>query len=334
MTDGVSGLASTDKVGQTARYLRVSVAQGTSEGFYVRLKGRAIETSRALVQVLDVEPVVAEVGTPSSELGLPAEVMVQLEGDVATSLPVIWDEGSYDAETAGSQTVSGTLSLIPGVSADESALVASVVVTLEEPPAPVLDRIVVTAPAKTTYVQGEELDLAGMKVEAVYDDGTSVDVTDDVEVSGYDAAVAGVQTLTVSYGELTATFQVTEAEPEPEPEPGEDTKPGGDDQQQPEPGDDEQPGEDVKPGDDQKPGSDDVKPGNDQQGTSDPDDQQGDKRPSDDVKPSDEKPAGPASDDVALPSAGEAADPTTSLLTFGLLATASAVAVRGARRER
>lgn len=94
------------------------------------------------------------------------------------------------------------------------------------------------------------------------------------------------------------------------------------------------PGEDVKPGDDQKPGSDDVKPGNDQQGTSDPDDQQGDKRPSDDVKPSDEKPAGSASDDAALPSAGEAADPTASLLTLGLLATASAVAVRGARRER
>lgn len=257
MTDGVSGLASTDKVGQTARYLRVSVAQGTSEGFYVRLKGRAIETSRALVQVLDVEPVVTEVGTPFSELGLPAEVMVQLEGDVATSLPVIWDEGSYDAETAGSQTVSGTLSLIPGVSADESALVASVVVTLEEPPAPVLDRIVVTAPAKTTYVQGEEFELAGMKVEAVYSDGSRVNVTDEATVSGFDPSK-----------------------------------------------------------------------------TSDPDDQQGDKRPSDDVKPSDEKPAGSASDDAALPSAGEAADPTASLLTLGLLATASAAAVRGARRER
>lgn len=92
--------------------------------------------------------------------------------------------------------------------------------------------------------------------------------------------------------------------------------------------------DEATPGEDVKPGSDDVKPGDGQQGTSDPDDQQGDKRPSDDVKPSDEKPAGSASDDAALPSAGEAADPTASLLTLGLLATASAVAVRGARRER
>ena len=39
-----------------------------------------------------------------------------------------------------------------------------------------LESISVTAPAKTEYTAGEELDLAGMKVTANYSDGTTKDI--------------------------------------------------------------------------------------------------------------------------------------------------------------
>ena len=64
-------------------------------------------------------------------------------------------------------------------------------------------------PYKTSYFVGEELDLTGLAVEAYYsDDSTSrVEVTLDM-VSGFDSSVPGVQTLTVTYSDCTATFDV------------------------------------------------------------------------------------------------------------------------------
>ena len=49
----------------------------------------------------------------------------------------------------------------------------------------------------------------GLTVEATYSDGSTsvVTVTSDM-VSGFDSSVAGTQTLTVTYGDCTATFDV------------------------------------------------------------------------------------------------------------------------------
>ncbi len=74
-----------------------------------------------------------------------------------------------------------------------------------------LESIAVTAaPTKTTYKIGEELDLTGLVVTATYsDDSTApVEVTPAM-VTGFDNAKAGKQTLTVTYEEKTATFEVT-----------------------------------------------------------------------------------------------------------------------------
>lgn len=75
---------------------------------------------------------------------------------------------------------------------------------------PELTGITVTAPTKTTYKAGEDLDLAGMSVTAVMSDGNNkpVSVT-ECEVSGFDKNKTGEQTVTVSYQGKTATFTVT-----------------------------------------------------------------------------------------------------------------------------
>ena len=72
-----------------------------------------------------------------------------------------------------------------------------------------LESITVTAPTKTEYTVGDELDLAGMKVVAKYSDDTEKEITEGYEVSGYDKAKTGEQTVTVTYEGKTATFKVT-----------------------------------------------------------------------------------------------------------------------------
>ena len=84
---------------------------------------------------------------------------------------------------------------------------------------PELASITVTAPTKTQYNVGDELDTTGMVVMANYNytDDTPKDVTSAVTLSGFDSSSAGEKTVTVSYTEgektVTATFTVTIIEP-------------------------------------------------------------------------------------------------------------------------
>lgn len=73
-----------------------------------------------------------------------------------------------------------------------------------------LESIKVTEPDKIEYVEGEELDLTGMTVTAVYSDGREVPVDlKDVKVDGYDKDQVGTQTITVTYEGKEAAFTVT-----------------------------------------------------------------------------------------------------------------------------
>lgn len=71
-----------------------------------------------------------------------------------------------------------------------------------------LTSIRVTPPTKLEYITGEDIDLSGMVVMAVCDTGAAEVVT-DYNVSGYNPGNLGQQTITVTYKELTATFQVS-----------------------------------------------------------------------------------------------------------------------------
>ena len=84
----------------------------------------------------------------------------------------------------------------------------------EEPEAEIVS-LAVTAPEKTEYKKGENLDFTGMKVTANYSDGSVKDIAvTDCEVSGYDKTKTGEQTVTVTYEGKTATFKVTVKEAE------------------------------------------------------------------------------------------------------------------------
>jgi len=70
---------------------------------------------------------------------------------------------------------------------------------------------VTTMPSKTVYLEGRDaLDLTGGRLTLSYDNDTSSVVNlSSASVTGFDNTVVGTQTLTVSYGELNASFDVT-----------------------------------------------------------------------------------------------------------------------------
>lgn len=158
---------------------------------------------------------------------------VTLAGDV-TEYPHIT---AYAADNAATVTVdqasesNGGKATIAVTSADGTA---SKTVTVDfGSPLAKLARLDVTAPTKTEYQAGEDLDLTGMTVVAVYEKDGKVSAertiaVDDPElaVSGYDSVVAGEKTVTVSYRGVSATFTVSvkaaPVEPGPEPQPNPD----------------------------------------------------------------------------------------------------------------
>lgn len=131
--------------------------------------------------------------------------------------------------TDGADTASVTLSAVAEGEATVSVTATSgdvsvsadytVTVTKDEPqPEPTLDRIELTGPSKTEYVQGEDLDLSDLGVIAVYSDGTTEEIAEGYEVTGYDPNALGTQEVTVTYKGVSAVFTVTvKASEEPQP---------------------------------------------------------------------------------------------------------------------
>ena len=63
-------------------------------------------------------------------------------------------------------------------------------------------------PTKTSYLQGESFDAAGLEVKAVYNTGEEVLEASAYTLSGFDSSTAGPKTVTVTYEGKTATFTV------------------------------------------------------------------------------------------------------------------------------
>ena len=70
---------------------------------------------------------------------------------------------------------------------------------------------ITSLPTKLSYVIGDELDSTGLVVNANYDEGTSMIITDYI-LSGFDSTTAGTKTITVAYQGFTVTFEVTVTE--------------------------------------------------------------------------------------------------------------------------
>lgn len=74
----------------------------------------------------------------------------------------------------------------------------------------VVTSIFATAPTKVQYIEGQEIDLTGATITATYNDGSiqeGIAVTKDM-ISGYDSAIFGNQTITVTYQNQISVFNV------------------------------------------------------------------------------------------------------------------------------
>lgn len=73
----------------------------------------------------------------------------------------------------------------------------------------------VEEPTKTEYNLGEDLDLTGLEVKAIFSDDTELELTvSDLEVSGFDKTTASEQTVTLTYEGKSVTFTVNVFDPD------------------------------------------------------------------------------------------------------------------------
>lgn len=103
----------------------------------------------------------------------------------------------YDKNTLGEQTVTVTYE---GKKATFKVTVTNDRTGIE----------ITSNPTKLAYTLGEELDLSGLKLNAVLENGTKVEIpAADYTVTGYDKNAEGEQTITVSAYGFETTFKVT-----------------------------------------------------------------------------------------------------------------------------
>ena len=85
---------------------------------------------------------------------------------------------------------------------------------INEIPVRSLSKITISGPTKTSYVVGDELDLTGLVVTAHFEDGsTKVLESGKYSLSEVDMSTTGQKTITVTYGNKSASFVITVNEP-------------------------------------------------------------------------------------------------------------------------
>ena len=102
----------------------------------------------------------------------------------------------YDKNKIGNQTVT----------VNYEGKVATFQVTVKD----YITNLEIVEPTKTEYNYGEDLNLSGLSVKAVMKSGNKTNITiNNCKITGYNKNKLGNQTVTVSYNEKIATFQVT-----------------------------------------------------------------------------------------------------------------------------
>jgi flagellar biogenesis protein FliO len=200
--DNITGY-NKDTLGQQT--LTVTIG-GKTTTFTVTVTAAGINPDKTLDHIAVTTPLAKTTYVKGEELNLAGMVVTAYYTD-NTSEPVNVTAANitgYNTNTLGQQTLTVT---IGGKTATFTVTVTAAGIN----PDKTLDHIAVTTPpAKTTYVKGEELNMAGLVVTAYYTDNTSepVNVTAD-NITGYNTNTLGQQTLTVTIGGKTTTFTVT-----------------------------------------------------------------------------------------------------------------------------
>ena len=71
-----------------------------------------------------------------------------------------------------------------------------------------LVNIEIDLPSKVKYTKGEELDLTGLNITAIYNDGTKEQITQGYNVEGYSSNKVGKQFISISYKEYTKSYEI------------------------------------------------------------------------------------------------------------------------------
>lgn len=129
LENGVSGKTTTDALSGMTRFVRIRLTAGTTDGLWIDSKGFGLLDKLEVASVDAPQGVTADAGTAFDKLNLPQTVMATLAGDVKTPLAVTWNAEGYDPASTQPQTITGTLTAIPGVTVPE-ALTTSITVTL------------------------------------------------------------------------------------------------------------------------------------------------------------------------------------------------------------
>ncbi|MBR5691975.1 MAG: bacterial Ig-like domain-containing protein [Verrucomicrobia bacterium] len=152
------------------------------------------------------------VGAPVINDQIPGVIFLNWEGDRTITSDCVLLEMVFSPAT------SATVDSIVGVSETQELIVSnwetefdpsliSGTIHIEKEIAAIA---VTSMPSKTIYGEGESFDPIGGRVTVTYDDGTMAEIglTTDM-VSSFDSTAIGPQTVTVTYGGVTTTFEVT-----------------------------------------------------------------------------------------------------------------------------
>ena len=189
---------------------------GTANNVYVTVDSVVTETPTVSAVTLDQSALAIEVGAADVQLH------ATVEGEHKPSQAVTWhssdeevaavdENGFVHAVAEGEANITATSVLDPKVVSEPC------VVTVTEPETPiVLESISVTGPTKTSYDDGDHLDLTGLVVTAHYEGGSSEvvekwtsDPADGAELSTENTKV------TISYQGKTADVAITVAAKDP-----------------------------------------------------------------------------------------------------------------------
>ena len=138
---------------------------------------------------------------------------LSLDGMVVTAK---YDDDTEKELSSSEYTISPELGTVLDPSIDKITVSYTYVgktvtadVAIDVTPRVVTSINVSSLPSKTEYVVGQSLDTTGLVVEAIYDYGDPVDVTDDCVVEDVELTEAGNKTISVSYGEFSTSFEIT-----------------------------------------------------------------------------------------------------------------------------
>ncbi|MDR1590057.1 MAG: InlB B-repeat-containing protein [Oscillospiraceae bacterium] len=159
-------------------------------------------TQYTVASVAPLTPEVAHNGTYT----LPPSVTATLNNGSTKSFAVVWTPATADTSACGVFEFTGALTMETNYT-NPNGITASLTLTVT----PVLSSIAITQlPAKTLYLVGDELDIAGLVVTGAYSDGSTGALTVSAgDITDFDSdAAAAQQTLTVTVEGKTATFNI------------------------------------------------------------------------------------------------------------------------------